>query len=166
MDDCLPGWSLQGADPADPDFKDLCLAACEGLKERPHEVEKWAAKGVKQYYAEKELNTEQTKVKESITRASQHVEDLETEDFQHVEETLSVKPEKRQFMLGGKKPVKAVEESEKAEEEENEEQKYKDALKAAKKALSSKCKQKSQRWLQMHSCKVALNSWKKWKAET
>ena len=128
---------LQGADPADPDFKDLCLAACEGLKERPHEVEKWAAKGVKQYYAEKELNTEQTKVKESTTRASQHVEDLETEDFQHVEETLSVKPEKRQFMLGGKKSVKAVEESEKAEEKENEEQKYKDALKAAKKALAS-----------------------------
>ena len=65
------------------------------------------------------------------------MEDLETEDFQHVEETLSVKPEKRQFMLGGKRPVKAVEESEKAEEEETEEQKYKDALKAAKKALAS-----------------------------
>ena len=108
---------LQGADPADPDFKDLCQAACEGLKERPHEVEKWAAKGVKQYYAEKELNTEQTKVKESTTKASQHVEDLATEDFQRVEEALSVKPEK-QFMLGGKRSRKAVEEPEKAAGEE------------------------------------------------
>ena len=129
---------LQGADPADPDFKDLCQAACEGLKERPHEVEKWAAKGVKQYYAEKELNTEQTKVKESTTKASQHVEDLATEDFQRFEEALSVKPEKRQFMLGGKRPGKAVEEPEKAAgEEETGEQKYKEALKAAKKALAS-----------------------------
>ena len=96
---------LQGADPADPDFKELCKAACEGLKERPHEVEKWAAKGVKQYYAEKELNTEQTKVKESTTKASQHVEGLENEDFQHVEEALSVKPEKKQFLLGSKKSL-------------------------------------------------------------
>ena len=117
---------LQGAGPAHPDSKDLCHAACEGLKERPHEVEKWAAKGVKQYYAEKGLNTEQTKVKESTTKASQHVEDLATEDFQRVEEALSVKPEK------------AVEEPEKAAgEEETGEQKYKEALKAAKKALAS-----------------------------
>ena len=76
-------------------------------------------------------------MKESTTKASQHVEDLETEDFQHVEETLSVKAEKKQFMLGGKRPVKAVGEPEKAEEEETEEQKHKDALKAAKKALAS-----------------------------
>lgn len=129
---------LQGADPADPDFKELCLAACEGLKERPHEVEKWAAKGVKQYYAEKELNTEQTKVKESTTKASQHVEDLENDDFQHVEEALSVKPEKKQVLLGGKKSVKALDQPEKAdEEEETDEQKYTAALKAAKKALGS-----------------------------
>ena len=101
-------------------------------------MEKWAAKGVKQYYAEKELNTEQTKVKESITKASQHVEDLATEDFQRVEEALSVKPGKRQFMLAGKRPGKAVEEPEKAAgEEETGEQKYKEALKAAKKALAS-----------------------------
>ena len=133
---------LQAADPAAPDFKDLCQAACEGLKERPHEVEKWAAKGVKQYYAKKELNTEQTKVKESTTKASQHVEDLESEDFQHVEEALSLKPQKRQFMLGGKRPGKAVEEPEKAAgEEETGEQKYKEALKAAKKALASLVKQ-------------------------
>ena len=120
---------LQGADPSHPDFKDLCQAACEGLKDRPHEVEK---------RAEKELNTEQTKAKESTTKASQHVEDLATEGFQRVEEALSVKPEKRQFMLGGKRPGKAVEEPEKAAgEEETGEQKYKEALKAAKKALAS-----------------------------
>lgn len=101
-------------------------------------MEKWAAKCVKQNYAEKELFTEQTKVKESTTKASQHVEGLENEDFQHEEEALSVKPEKRQFLLGGKKPVKAVEQPEKAEEEEEtEEQKYVAALKAAKKASGS-----------------------------
>ena len=144
---------LQGADPADPDFKELCKAACEGLKERPHEVEKWAAKGVKQYYAEKELNTEQTKVKESTTKASQHVERLETEDFQHVEEALSVKPEKKQFLLGSKKPGKAVEGPEKAEEEEETDEQWTEAA-----SSSSKWKQRSQRWLQMHSLKVALPS--------
>ena len=129
---------LQGADPLDPDFKELCTAACEGLKERPHEVEKWAAKGMKQYYVQKELNTEETRVKESSTKALQSVDGLEAEDFHQIEKALSVNSQKKQFLLGGKKPVKAVEEPEKAaEEEETEGQKYVAALKAAKKALAS-----------------------------
>ena len=128
---------LQGADPLDP-HKELCTAACEGLKERPHEVEKWAAKGMKQYYVEKELNTEETRVKESSAKALQSVDGLEAEDFHQVEKALSVNSQKKQFLLGGKKPVKAVEEPEKAaEEEETEGQKYVAALKAAKKALAS-----------------------------
>eukprot|EP00434_Breviolum_minutum_P026926 symbB.v1.2.023802.t1/scaffold2209.1/size85747/3 len=109
------GWMT---DPLDPDFKQLCKAACEGLKERPHEVEKWAAKGMKQYYVEKELNTEETRAKESSTKALQSVDGLEADDFHQVEKALSVNSQKKQFLLGGKKPVKAVEEPEKAAEEE------------------------------------------------
>ena len=47
-----------------------------------------------------------------------------------------MKPEKKQFLLGSKKPGKAVEGPEKAEEEkETDEQKYVAALKAAKKGF-------------------------------
>ena len=141
------GWMT---DPLDPDFKQLCKAACEGLKERPHEVEKWAAKGMKQYYVEKELNTEETRAKESSTKALQCVDGLEAEDFHQVEKALSVNSLKKQFLLGSKKPVKAVEEPEKAAEEEETEGALGSAV--------GRWRPSSQRWLQMHSWKVAFPS--------
>ena len=54
----LKGWmtsfqiaKLQGADPQDPNFKELEKAAVQGLEWRPHEVKAWADMGIRQYEA-------------------------------------------------------------------------------------------------------------------
>ena len=79
---------------------------------------------------------------------------LEAEDFHQVEKALSVNSQKKQFLLGSKKPVKAVEEPEKAaEEEETEGQSQKGFG-----ICSGQMEASSQRWLQMHSWKVAFPS--------
>ena len=131
---------LQGADPQDPAFKDLCEAACEGLPERPHEVKKWADKGIKQYYVSKQLNSEESRIKESTTTAKHSVDDLDESNFENVEQALAVKPDSKQFLLtnkkasdGSKKPEVADEEGEEATPEEQ----YSAAYKGAKKAIAA-----------------------------
>ena len=62
-------------------LKDLCEAACEGLPERPHEVKKCADKDIKQFYVSKQLNSEESRTKESAPTAKQSVGDLEGTNF-------------------------------------------------------------------------------------
>lgn len=69
--------SQQAKRDLDPAFKDLCEADCEGLPERPHEVKKCADKDIKQFYVSKQLNSEESRTKESAATAKQSVDDLE-----------------------------------------------------------------------------------------
>ena len=132
---------LQGADPQDPEFKSLCEAACEGLPERPHEVKKWADKGMKQYYVSKQLNSEESRTKESTTRAKQTVDDLDASSFENVEMALAVQPESKQFLLTNKKASDGSkgkpEVADKEAEEATPEEQYNAAYKAAKKATAA-----------------------------
>ena len=104
---------LQGADPQGPSFKELEKAAVQGLESRPHEVKAWADMGIKQYKVKKELATEESRTRESTTAAHQSVGDLDTAEFQQVEQALMAKPGERQVLLGSKKskPEKAAAEA-------------------------------------------------------
>eukprot|EP00435_Cladocopium_sp_Y103_P037955 s3731_g10.t1 len=94
---------LQGADPQDPEFPLLADLAVEGLEERQHEVSAWASKGMKQHRVCKEMMSESTREKESLTKAKQEVDELSQEDFQRAEQALMAVPETRQISIGGKR---------------------------------------------------------------
>ena len=124
---------LQGADPQDPDFQNLADLAVEGLEERPHEISAWAAKGIKQYKATKEMGTNLVKVRESTTSAKQEVDDMAQEEFAQAEQALMVQPETKQVVLGsrrGKPEEKKAEEVGLAEE-------YSQAYKSLKRAVAA-----------------------------
>lgn len=111
----LKGWvskwdvgKMQGADSALPNFEELCDAACEGLKSRPHEVKAWADKGIRQYYLVKAQMTAEKHANESLTEAKQSV-DLEEDKFKLCEAALLPDAGPKQVLLGSKqKPVKAL----------------------------------------------------------
>ena len=142
----LKGWmtsfqiaKLQGADPQDPNFKELEKAAVQGLEWRPHEVKAWADMGIRQYKVKKEMATEEARTRESSTAAHQSVADLDTAEFQQVEKALMAKPEERQVLLGSRKskPEKALAEAvENEPEEANPAEQYKEAYKSLKKAIN------------------------------
>lgn len=97
-------------------------------------------KGIKQYYVSKQLNSEESRTKESTTAAKQCVEDLDENNFENVEQALAVKPESKQFLLtnkkasdGSKKPEVADDSGEEATPEEQ----YSAAYKGAKKAIAA-----------------------------
>ena len=126
---------LQGADPQDPEFKELADLAVQGLEERDHEVSAWAKKGMKQYRVCKEMMAEFSKSKESLTKAKQEVDEVAQEDFERAEQALMAVPETRQVTIGGqKKPEeqKAVE----AGEAPTVTEEYKEAYKSLKKAVA------------------------------
>ena len=100
---------LEGGSPVLPGFESLCDSAVEGLPSRRHENEGLARQGVMQYYFEKELAQEEKEQNESLTKAKQTAEQLDTEVFQQVEDKLQVKPGTKQLTLGGTKPENSAE---------------------------------------------------------
>ena len=56
-----------------------------GRPGRLHEVKAWAATGMKQYHATKDLATKMKKGNESLVEAQASVGDLQQGDFEHVE---------------------------------------------------------------------------------
>ena len=127
---------MQGADPTHKDFDLLCKAACEGLKERPHEVKAWAKMGVKQYYYEKTGPREEEKAFESLTKAEQRVEMDDQHDFGKAEKALMAAQSSHQVVLG-KKRLKEAAESEAKEEEEEPEKAYERAYQSLSKAVKT-----------------------------
>eukprot|EP00438_Fugacium_kawagutii_P015173 Skav227598 [mRNA] locus=scaffold1141:276903:278063:- [translate_table: standard] len=112
----LKGWvskwdvgKMQGADPQLPNFEELCDAACEGLKTRPHEVKQWADRGIRQYFLVKAQLTAERHSNEAVAQAKQEV-NIDQEKFALCEEALL--PEAagpKQFLLGTRqKPGKAL----------------------------------------------------------
>eukprot|EP00435_Cladocopium_sp_Y103_P009773 s119_g2.t1 len=94
---------LQGADPQDPEFSTLADSAVDGLEERPHEVSAWAAKGIKQCKATKEMGVDLVKVRESCARAKQEVDEMNQEEFAQAEQALIAQPETKQVVLGSRR---------------------------------------------------------------
>ena len=127
---------MEGADPQQKDFDSLCQAACEGLKERPHEVKAWAKQGLKQYYYEKTGPLKEKKANESLTKAEQKVEIEDQQDFDRAEKALMADQSSHQFVLG-KKSLKKAAESEAEEEEEEPEKAYKKAYQSLSKAVKT-----------------------------
>eukprot|EP00435_Cladocopium_sp_Y103_P007573 s1024_g2.t1 len=139
----IKGWmtateigKLDGLDPSDPDFKVLCAAACEGLKEREHENPNLAKRGMKQYYYEKVLAKEEVKANESLTKAKQEVEIEDVQDFAKAEQALMAVPESNQVVLGKKSLRKAVE-NEAEYKEATPEEAYKQAYLSLSKAVKA-----------------------------
>ena len=54
---------------------------------------------MKQYFVSKQLNSEESRTKESTTRAKQTVDDLDASSFENVAMALAVQPESKQFLL-------------------------------------------------------------------
>lgn len=106
---------LQGLDPQQEDFQELCLLACKGLPTRDHENPGLAAAGVKQVYAEvQDLDTEQQSHK-SLVKAKQQItgEQVTAEAFASVEDAVKVAKVSGQITLGGShKQPKEVKDSE------------------------------------------------------
>ena len=98
---------LQGLDPADPNFHDLCMKACEGLPTREHENPGLAKAGV---LGVAELEVEQ-QTNKSLIKAEQTLDDDGTtqEAFDPVETAVKVSKQQSQRVLGGKdKDAKAL----------------------------------------------------------
>ena len=96
--------TLQGLDPADPNFHDLCLKACEGLPTREHENPGLAKAGVLQVYAEvQDLEVEHQRHK-SLIKAEQKLDEdsITQEAFDAVETSVKVNKQQGQRVLGGK----------------------------------------------------------------
>lgn len=96
--------TLQGLDPADPNFHDLCLKACEGLPTREHENPGLAKAGVLQVYAEvHDLDVEHQSNKSLIKAEQKLDEDATTQEaFDAVETAVCVTKQQSQRVLGGK----------------------------------------------------------------
>ena len=96
--------TLQGLDPADPNFHDLCLKACEGLPTREHENPGLAKAGVLQVYAEvHDLDVEHQSNKSLIKSEQKLDEDATTQEaFDAVETAVCVTKQQSQRVLGGK----------------------------------------------------------------
>ena len=75
----------------------------------------------------------------STTAAHQSVGDLDTAEFQQVEQALMAKPEERQVLLGSRKskPEKAIAEKEDEPEKADPAEEHKEAYKGLKKAINS-----------------------------
>ena len=127
---------MEGADPTQKDFDLLCQSACEGLKERPHEVKAWAKMGVKQYYYEKTGPQEEEKANESLTKAEQRVEMEDQHDFDKAEKALMADQSSHQVVLG-KKSLKKAAESDAEEEDVEPEKAYKKAYQSLSKAVKT-----------------------------
>ena len=127
---------LDGLDPMDSDFKTLCKAACEGLKERDHENPNLAKLGLKQYWYEKVLAKEEVKANESLTKAKQAVEIEDVTDFVKAEQALMAAPESNQVVLGKKSQKKAVG-NEADDKESKPEEVYKQAYLSLSKAVKA-----------------------------
>ena len=128
--------TMEGADPNHKDFEVLCEAACEGLKERPHEVTAWAKMGIKQYYYEKTGPKKEEKANESLTKAEQRVELEDQHDFEKAEKALMADQSSHQVVLG-KRSLKKAAESEAEEEEEEPEKAYKKIHQSLSKAVKT-----------------------------
>ena len=124
---------LQGLDPQQEDFQELCLLACKGLPTRDHENPGLAEAGVKQVYAEaQDLDTEQQRHK-SLVKAKQEIsgEQVTAQAFASVEDAVKVAKVTGQLVLGGSnKQQKELKESEnKDDSEPGEVDTYEKALK-------------------------------------
>lgn len=104
---------LQGLDPQQEDFQEMCLVACEGLPTR-----ELAKAGVKQVYAEVQgLDTEQQSHK-GLVKAKQEItgEDVAAETFESVEDAVKVTRVAGQIVLGGHQKQKELKEFDATEE--------------------------------------------------
>ena len=120
---------LQGLDPQQEGFQELCLAACEGLPTRDHENPGLAKAGVKQAYAEvQDLDREQQSHK-SLVKAKQSITgDVVTDEaFAAVEDAVKVAKVTGQVVLGGHQ--KQLKDPEKADPEPGKADTYEKALK-------------------------------------
>ena len=112
---------LQGLDPKQEDFQEMCLVACKGLPTRDHENPGLAEAGVKQVYAEvQDLDTEQQSHK-SLVKAKQVItgEQVTAEAFASVEDAVKVAEVAGQMVLGGNnKQQRELKDSENKDESE------------------------------------------------